>query len=221
MPAPPPGPPVASITPPVMTMDPMGLPLPPPMPAPPPVPRAVMTPPRMWIRAVRSRPAPLSLPMPAPPGPPAAVREPSAGPRPPGEPSRSMRRQAPSPRDTPAHPAPLSKRLLDPLWSSRVTLFSRPRLKALPEEVRHTTPPRVSSMEPMLSARAILPLKGVWLASVPDPPDTAVTRLDRMRRVWVSSSYTQSRSASPPVTVKGFGYILISWKDPVCWFQRR
>ena len=202
-------------------MGPMGLLRPLPMPAPPPAPRAVMTPPRMWIWALRSRLGPRSLPMPAPPAPPAAVRAPSELPRLPGEPSWSMRRVEPSPREMPAQPGPLSKTLPVPLWSSRVTLFSRPRAKALPAAARHTTPPRVSSRLPMPSARATRPVKGVRPASVPAPPDRAVTWLERIRRVWVSSSYTQSRSSSPPVTVKGLGYIWVSWKDPARWFQRR
>ena len=76
-------------------------------------------------------------------------------------------------------------------------------------------------MAPMLSARTILPLKGDWSASTPEPPEMADTWADRMCRVWEPSSYTQSSPGSPPVTVKGLGYSSVSSKPPVRWSQRR
>ena len=140
------------------------------------------------MRLVRSRLAPLSRPMPAPPAPPEAVRVPAGVLPPPRRSARPMRREVPSPREMPAQPAPLSNQLSAPSRSSSVTRLARPRSKALPEGTRHTTPPRVSSVAPTRSARATLPLKGTWLASSPAPPEMAVTRLDKMRRVWDSSS---------------------------------
>ena len=127
---------------------------------------------------VRSRPTPLSRPMPAPPAAPVAVSVPSGSPL--GSFVWSMTREVPSPRDIPAKPGPLSNTLFVPRRKSRVTSFPRPRLNALPEDTRQSTPSRISLTGPIPSARTSLPLKGSWSASVPAPPATAVTWPDRI-----------------------------------------
>ena len=99
-----------------------------------------------------------------------------------------MHRDVPSPSEMPAKPGPLSNTLSVPRWSSRVTSFFRPKLNALPAGTRHSTPSSVSFTAPIPSASAILPLKGRSSASVPAPPERAVTSPDRMYSVWLSSS---------------------------------
>ncbi len=182
IPAPPFLPPFAVTLPPFIIISPMYPNAPAPIPAAAPCPAAVTVPPSMTILPILSRFVPLSRPIPAPPLPPVEISSPASGFSGVSS-SRSIFSSVPFPTVIPAKPLPLVNTFLVPLPSVRVTLFSCPVKNARPIPTSQFTPSRVSDSSPVLLPIAILPLKGVPLASVPEPPDIVSTAALRIRSV--------------------------------------